>query len=439
MKRILLIYILALSSAAQANREAFVINNLAETMSRIDLASGAVQNHVTTLGTTPNQVIYSNGFLYVINSISANLQKIDPRSYQVVSDMLLPEGSNPYSVAVDGQFAYVSCLVLGNVERIDLQTGLINGEVAIGGYPEGLFLGGNRLYVAQTGFNPIDFSYGQGRMAIIELGGFTLEHEINVGTNPQSIFATQNGNLHIVCTGNYASIGGAVYVFNTSSGMVIDSILTGGQPVSGAEGLSGIAYLAAGGWVDHGYVYSYNAVSGELLHGPSNPMLSGVGVAAIALDSSGFIYTCDFGGDTVTKLDTSGQAVAVYNVGDGPQSIVILDERLDDVVDQNGTVLPEYPVLLGNYPNPFNAETIIRYRTQHGTRNSLVVIYDIEGRVVRTLKLGTGGDVSEVLWDGRDYNGWGCASGIYLARLQTAVLSGAVAGKNRAIRLLLVK
>ncbi len=439
MKRVLLIYILAFSTAALADREAFVVNNLAETMSRIDLASGAVQNHVTTLGTTPNQIVYSNGFLYVINSISANLQKIDPASYQVVSNMLLPEGSNPYSIAVDNQFAYVSCLVSGNVERINLQTGQISGEVTVGGYPEGLFLGGNRLYVAQTGFNPVDFSYGQGRMAIIELTGFTLENEITVGTNPQSIFSVQDGKLHIVCTGNYASISGAIYVFDTGSGMIVDSILTGGQPVSGAESPNRIAYLAAGGWVDHGYVYSYNTVSGEVLHGPLNPILSGVGVAAIALDSSGFIYTWDFGGDTVTKLNTSGQAVAVYNVGDGPQSLVILDEQLDDVVDQNGAVLPEYPILLGNYPNPFNAETLIKYHARCGTRNGLIVIYDVEGRVVRRLKLGTGGDISEVLWDGRDDRGRGCASGIYLARLQTTVPPRIVAGNNQAIRLLLIK
>jgi YVTN family beta-propeller protein len=434
----LLVIYFFITSITLATPQAFVVNNLAETLSRIDLSNGSVQNHITVLGTTPNQISYSGGYLYVLNSISADLQKIDPQTHSVIADIPLPAGSNPYNMALDDQYAYVVCLVSGSVERIDLSTNQLNGEITIGGYPEGALIFGNRLYVAQTGFNPNDFSYGQGQMAVIGLDSFTLETEVNVGKDPQSIIATPDGRLHVVCTGNYVDISGAIYIYNPLSGAVEDSILIGGQPVNGVIASDGICFLAAGGWVDHGYIYSYNAESGEVLHGPSNPIQAGLGISALAMDSLGFIYSCDFGSDTVTKLNSSGQIITTYDVGDGPQSIVILDDRTNGIEDQADRIRPNSPSILGSYPNPFNSEALIEYRLPAGINRASLTIFDIGGRLIRRLNLGTGGDIGEVVWNGRSDNGLACPSGLYLARLETdfSVLN---TRNVAAIKLLLVK
>jgi DNA-binding beta-propeller fold protein YncE len=434
----LLTCLLLIPSSALAASEAFVVNNLAETLSRIDLENGSVQNHITVLGTTPNQVSYSNDYLYVLNSISADLQKIDPGSHSIVSDIPLPIGSNPYNMALEDQHAYVSCLVSGAVERIDLSTNQISGQVSIGGYPEGVTIFDNRLYVAQTGFNPSDFSYGQGRIAVIDLFGFTLAREINVGKNPQAIIVAPDGKLHVVCTGNYADISGAIYIFNPVSQTVEDSIMIGGQPANGIINQDGICFLAAGGWADHGHIYSYNVTTREIIHGPLNPIQAGLGVTALALDSLGFIYSCDFGSDTVTKLNSSGQIAATYNVGDGPQSIVILDDRFTYIEDIADPIRPGRPAILGNYPNPFNPETLIKYQLPDGSKGISIAIYDLEGKIIRRLNLGTAGDPGEVVWNGKGDNGLACSSGIYFACLEGGYyvskrLSGA------AIKLLLIR
>ena len=72
-----------------------------------------------------------------------------------------------------------------------------------------------------------------------------------------------------------------------------------------------------------------------------------------------------------------------------------------------------------NHPNPFNAETLLRYAVPE-TQRVRLTIYDVLGRPVRTLvdevrPMG----VHKVVWDGRDGHGRLVASGIYLYRLQT--------------------
>ena len=77
-------------------------------------------------------------------------------------------------------------------------------------------------------------------------------------------------------------------------------------------------------------------------------------------------------------------------------------------------------VLAQNYPNPFNPETVISYQLSVVSEVKLV-IYDIQGQVVRTLhqRREAPGRYS-VQWDGRDNAGRAVSSGVYIYRLETA-------------------
>jgi hypothetical protein len=438
MKRFIVLFLIFFGRITYAQPQAFVINNLAETLSSIDLETGQVQNHIVILGDTPNEIAYFNGFLYVVNSISANIQKIDPESHQIVADIPLPVASNPYSIAFNAENIFVSGLVSGKIYRINNVTNQITGELQIGGCPEGLLCHNGLLYVAQTGFNPSDFSYGQGELAIINLADFSLENEVNTGKNPQSIALAPDSSLHIVCTGNYSDILGAIYILNISSGAISDSLLIGGQPVKMVVSRNSIAYLAAGGWVSHGLIYSYNIHTKQILRGPTNPIISGLGVSDLALDSLGFLYSCNFGDDDVTKLNSSGEALRVFGVGDGPQSIVIIDDRIDEAADPVVT-LPRTDGLLYNYPNPFNGSTNLGYCISSTSGNCEIAIYDISGRLVRNLPIGEGRRSGTMTWDGRDNNGQECGSGMYLSCLNLTAQGEKTVNIGNTIKLILVR
>jgi len=83
--------------------------------------------------------------------------------------------------------------------------------------------------------------------------------------------------------------------------------------------------------------------------------------------------------------------------------------------------VPRFFAILGNYPNPFNPSTVIRYALPEDGVVTLKV-FDILGRSVATRPLGvqTAG-IKEVSFDAT-----GLSSGLYLYQLQLASPSGHV-------------
>ena len=85
---------------------------------------------------------------------------------------------------------------------------------------------------------------------------------------------------------------------------------------------------------------------------------------------------------------------------------------------------PTETKLLANYPNPFNPETWIPYRLAEDAFVTLT-IYDLSGRLVRTLEVGHRiASVYEnrskaIYWDGRNEVGEQVASGVYFYNLST--------------------
>ncbi len=75
--------------------------------------------------------------------------------------------------------------------------------------------------------------------------------------------------------------------------------------------------------------------------------------------------------------------------------------------------------LEANHPNPFARETTIRFSLPSAGSHSLVV-YDVAGRLVRTLSEGVRpAGAAQVTWDGRNSGGIQVPSGVYFYRLET--------------------
>ena len=71
-----------------------------------------------------------------------------------------------------------------------------------------------------------------------------------------------------------------------------------------------------------------------------------------------------------------------------------------------------------NVPNPFNPATTISYDVPAGGGNVSLVVYDVAGRLVRTLVSGAQGEgLQQVGWDGRDSQGQAMSSGVYFYRM----------------------
>jgi hypothetical protein len=84
----------------------------------------------------------------------------------------------------------------------------------------------------------------------------------------------------------------------------------------------------------------------------------------------------------------------------------------------DGTVPAEF-ALHQNVPNPFNPTTVIRYDVPAGDAVVTLRVYDVAGRLVRTLvdERQTAGRKSAT-WDGRNNRGITVATGVYFYRMQ---------------------
>ncbi|MCF7913400.1 MAG: right-handed parallel beta-helix repeat-containing protein [Candidatus Cloacimonetes bacterium] len=75
--------------------------------------------------------------------------------------------------------------------------------------------------------------------------------------------------------------------------------------------------------------------------------------------------------------------------------------------------------LMGNYPNPFNPETNIRFSITE-TAVVRLTVYNLQGKRVKTLLNGMLTAASHnVIWDGRNESGENVSSGVYIYQLQT--------------------
>ncbi len=78
-------------------------------------------------------------------------------------------------------------------------------------------------------------------------------------------------------------------------------------------------------------------------------------------------------------------------------------------------------VLIGNYPNPFNPTTTIRFSLKEAS-NVSIDIYNLRGQLVKTLVNGVlERDNYEIIWDGKDNSGKNTGSGVYFYKMKNGV------------------
>ncbi len=418
---ILIIGVAVTSSIAGNPKTAWVVNGAtsSESLSRINLETNEVFNDVVDVGKTPNQIVIRGNKGYVINSdrTSNNIQiiNLDADSTEGYIEMTQPY-SNPWHMAfLNDSIAYVTDFNIDSVSVVNVNTREVIDQIAVGVGPEGVAVVGDKVYVTNTEWDTLTGTYGQGTVSVIESTTDSVVKVIDVGTNPQDLALDQDGELNVVCTGDYWSIPGRIYVINTVSDSVVDSIAIGGAPTAIAISPRGIAYLAAGGWYpsDHGFVYTFDTETNQVLRGPDNPILVGKGALGIGCDKDNYAYSCNFMANTVSQIDTNDVVVWTFSVGDGPVSIAIRPASDSTWVAEEEDLVPRGFALLQNYPNPFNPVTQIAYGLPKGCWVKLE-IYNLLGQRVATLvdEYQKAGQKS-VSWYASDF-----ASGVYFCHLE---------------------
>ena len=339
------------SFAGEMARTLFVENNLARTLSSLNLETGVIRNDVLTLGQVPNQILAYRDRMYVLHSVPAELMAVDASSLQILSRIPLPEGSNPYSMALVGaNRVYVTLLLANAVAVVNVKEARVDKLIPCGDAPQGILVDGNTALVANTGGYP---SYLRSSIAFIDVSKDSLVDQLAVPANAQVVRKGPDWNYYVLCSGIYGKKGGQLVVINPyappdySKPGVVDTFALGGFPGDLAVLPNGMAFISDWGDQSGGFLYKVNLYSGQILHDATNPLRVGRGAMRLFWDKKAAeLYLSAFDQDVVQKYDvTADRVIATYPMGDGSQDMAIVEkyEASDPWADEVVAFIPGHP------------------------------------------------------------------------------------------------
>jgi YVTN family beta-propeller protein len=302
------------TTARATSLRMYVLNSLGASISVIDLTKDTVYNNVATVGMWPNQILYSNAKLYVVNSGSNNVQVFDASTYVLKGTISLGANNNPMLIAIlSSEKAYVTCSQSNCVKVVNPTTFAVLKTIPMGVGATGIAITNGKVYVANTAFDGATYAYGQGTVSVVSTTADTVIKTINVSTNPQGCAVAPNGKLHVLCTGDYAAEVGKLAIIDPSVDALVQTVTVGGNPSTIAVASSGTGYLGTFGQG----IIRYNATT----YAVQDFALSGKDGSGVAFDLLGNVYVAAFGVDKVFKLDVNNIVKREYSVGDGPLSL----------------------------------------------------------------------------------------------------------------------
>jgi len=396
----------------------YVVNGLDESLGWVNPDSEAFNSQAVTLGSLANDVVVTNDRLFVVNSGLGTLQVINRQSLTTVDEIALTGSVNPYSATdLTNSRVAVTGLLSGTVSIVNVESGDVDTTFVTGDGPQAILEHGGLIYVLNTGvvfpvFNP-------GKLKRYSAESYALIDSSELGINPQSMAIIGN-ELHVLCTGDYANVTGSVQIVNLETMSISQTLELGGSP--GAIAANGDeVFIAAGGWVDAGYVFHYNAETRQIINNANNPILCGIGATDILVQPTGdFVVTC-FQDATIEFCTPDGIDRIVYEMSAGAGALGVWRETSEAVEMHPETV--QDLCILSAYPNPFNGSVMLDWNGQLRTPNQ-IKIFDVLGRNVGELSVSAG--VSRVMWTPSATGGLEVATGVYFARFADGSTSQSV-------------
>lgn len=391
---ITVIFATANTGAQNIPRTMYVMNALGRTISKMNMDTGIITNDIMVIGDIPSRILTRNDRIYVVNSVPPEVMVIDGITQSVRRRICLPEGSNPWDMTFSGaHHAYVSNYVANTISVVHLESGAVEGSIAVGEGPEGILAVNNTAYVANTGGWP---DYHPSTVSVVDLLSNRVTKTLNVATNPQELALAPDGKIHVLCSGIWGGNSGKVYIIDPygdvdGTPFVVDSIFIGGFPGDIIIAANGTGFVADWGDVNSGFLYSYNAYTGETYHPSSDPIRVGKGAMKLLRDDKrGEVYVSNFDDDTVQRLNPStGEVMETFAFGDGAQDMAILESILETDPWADGVVSFTAGINWSGFGENFYPDNVLGPPDP----DPAITVYSPSAKPQEILSLGHGGEI----------------------------------------------
>ncbi|MCD8387718.1 MAG: hypothetical protein LUD17_12645 [Bacteroidales bacterium] len=275
-----------------------------------------------SLGNTPQTAIVYGNHMYIGVYESNTIEIVNPKTYAVEKQISLANesGQNPRSmVATEGK-VYIS-MYNGYVCRLDTASLSIDATVKVGPNPEIMAISNRYLYVPNS--DGMNWEVGYGTTASkIDLNNFQVVKTFEVGLNPSRFISNANGDLFVLCMGNYGDVAATVYKVRSD-----DSLVEVTEATNVAMDGNYLYMCNAPYGIDKVVYYRYDTTSDTLVGWePSKDVDSIAGMAVDATDGYVLIssYSLDGGYASyslpgyVNQYDLEGNFIRTYSAGVGP-------------------------------------------------------------------------------------------------------------------------
>ena len=313
------------------NEGLFQLNN--SSLTWVDLASGTENNEFFTqktgrlLGDTGNDMKRYGGKIYIVVNVSSTIEVLDAFTGKPVKQVSMLNGSvskQPRSIAFYGNKAFIPCFD-GYVDVLDTASLEIVQRIAVGTNPESIAIDGQRAFVTNSG--GLNTPVMDSTVSVIDVNALTEITKITVGKNPGAIVSDGQGSIYVVARGNYSSIPSRMKKISASA---LTVTATYPFDAGGLEMIPGNYMLVSYTGTQASQVGLFNTGSGTL-EDPSLLDLSNVQMLySVQYNAaSNRIYVLDAMGYTNTGYirvyNMSGNYINSYHVGLNPNSILFYE------------------------------------------------------------------------------------------------------------------
>jgi YVTN family beta-propeller protein len=322
----------------------------------------SIQSWDRTRQAIPAAVITASGFVWVADSKTGAIWKIDPNAVQPPVEIVKPDIVDPAGLVFAGSRIWVTSRGTDQVGRINPNSPYeLEKLVDVGDKPVGIASDGTYLWVANSGSDDVS------RISISSPDNESLRALVPVGDHPvgvayagsgRGIWVTSRGPI----TGPGNDLADTVWrIDNASPAPVTWSMPTGDGPMGVTFGLNHV-------WVANSKSDSLVKISPSISPGPAGSPGVEVGAFTAGVDapqsvtSDGTsVWVSQFSRGELVKVSASGAVQAVARVGSGPvgaallssgatSSMWVANSRSGDVSRvalADGTVSSPFQTLLG--------------------------------------------------------------------------------------------
>jgi hypothetical protein len=215
------------------------------------------------------------------------------RTGAVTQTVPLPANSGATGAAfLNDSIAYVGNPSRNTVSPVNVRSGAVGAELAVGTYPQSIIPGNGFVYVLNA--NLVNFApAGPGSVSVINAAGQVAGTIALTGINPTAgvLVGTR---LVIINAGNFGANDGSLSIVNLATGQEESNTPGFGEfPGSVGVGADGLVYVGVYGLG----IIVYNPGTGTFIRGLNNPIVPNgtPPVSALAFDYAGRLHTLNPG------------------------------------------------------------------------------------------------------------------------------------------------